>query len=124
MTKDYIDTHSEHSLYDVLNNTIPAGESTEYMSFHIVSQGTGTYHAQLDGHAGQVESFTHEDYDDVLELVGDLNNLVTRRWEYDYQDDKQALVEWAGEIMTRDEEKAKDSDIYIHIPDPPAEPAV
>ena len=116
---DYIDTHSEYSLYDVLNNEIPAGQSTEYMGFHIVSQGTGTYHAQLDGHAGEVKTLNHEDYDDVLELVDDLNSLVVQHMEYDYQQDKDALVEWAGKIMTSNKERAEENpEQYIHLPEP------
>ena len=111
-----IDPFSEYSLHNVVSGDIPPGESTEYMGFHIVSQGNGRFHAQLDGHAGSVKTLDSDDYDDVLGVVDDLNGLVIRHHEYDYQDDKDELVEWAGRIMTRDAEKAAD-DNYLHIPD-------
>jgi len=115
---DYIDPHSEHSLYDILAGDVPPGESTEYMGFHLVSENSTRFMAQLDGHVGRVKSFDADDYDDVLELVSDLNTLVVQRHQYDYSDDKDALVDWAGKIMTADEERAEEKpELYVHIPD-------
>lgn len=119
---DYIDPFSEHSLYDLLASDVPVGESTEYMGFHqVVQHDDGRFAAQLDGHAGRVEVFDPDEYDDVLELVDDLNDLVARYQEYEYQDDREALVGWAGKIMTSDEERAESNpETHIHIPDDPA----
>jgi len=118
-----IDPHSEYSLYDVLENDYKPYEGDfhlEYHGFHIIPQGNGTYHVQLDGHAGSVMSFHRSDYDDVLELVADLNDCVFEYVHYDYQDDKEELVEWAGKIMTGDEERAEEnSDLYLYVPDDP-----
>ena len=117
---DYgIDRHSEYSLYDILENDYdPMGDfHFEYYGFHIVPQGNGQYHAQYDGHAGSVMSFHRNEYNDVLELVADLNRLLLRVHEYDYQDHKEELVEWAGKIMTCDEEKVeKEPELYLSVP--------
>jgi len=123
-----IDSHSDSSLYDVLNGDLelpddPVNEGSgavEFYGFFIQPQSGsgGTYHVQYDGHAGSVGTIHSEDYDDVLELVDDLMSFVFRAQEYDYQDDKESLVEWAGKIMTGDEQRAKeDPDLYLHIPD-------
>lgn len=123
---DYgIDSFSEHSLYDILEKDLEAPEDngTEYYGFHIVPQRGGRYIVQYDGHCGMVMQFENDDYDDVLELVADLNELVFEAHHYDYQDDKEALVEWAGKIMTDDKEKAEaNPELYQHIPQdvPPA----
>lgn len=119
---DYgIDRHSEYSLYDVLENDYEPWEDDfhfEYFGFHLIPQGGGKYHAQYDGHAGSVMKFHRDDYDDVLELVADLNDLLLRVGEYHYQDDKEALVDWAGKIMTNDKEKAEEEPgLYLHIPE-------
>lgn len=121
-----IDPHSEYSLYDVIEGEMPepqveGGEvvesgSVEYMGFHIMCAGEGRYQVQLDGHAGAVMRFSADEYDDVLELVDDLNSLVIRRDAMEYAGDKEDLVEWAGPMMTSNEEKAEDSDLYVHVP--------
>lgn len=118
---DYgIDTHSEYSLYDVLENDYEPWEDDfhfEYYGFHITPEGNGRYNVNYDGHAGQVMRFHRDDYDDVLELVADLNDVLLRAQDFDYRDDKKGLVEWAGKIMTSDEEKAeKNPELYIHVP--------
>lgn len=121
-----IDPHSDYTLYDVLENDYKPWEDDfhfEYYGFHIVPQGKGRYHVQYDGHTGQVMTFENDEYDDVLELVADLNDLLLKLNQYDYADDKEGLVEWAGKIMTNDKEKAeKNPELYVHIPDDP--PAV
>jgi len=118
---DYgIDRLSEYSLYDVLENDFDPWDDDfhfEYYGFHIVPQSNGRYHAQYDGHAGSVFTFENDDYDDVLELVADLNSLLLRVTEFDYQDDKEGLVEWAGKIMTSDKDRAdQNPELYIHVP--------
>lgn len=118
-----IDPYSPYSLYDVVEGNVDSPmkgthSSTEYMGFHIQHRGKGRFHVQLDGHAGSVMELNSDDYDDVLELVDDLNGAAIRREEYDYQDDKEALVKWAGKIVTRDKQKAEEHPaLYMHIPD-------
>lgn len=121
-----IDNHSEYSLYDVVEGEIPEpsvesgemvdGGSVEYMGFHVISVGDGEFIVQLDGHVGSVKRFDADRYDDVLELVDDLNRLVIRRDAMEYQKDKEELVEWAGKMVTSNKEKAEDSDLYIYAP--------
>jgi hypothetical protein len=121
-----IDPYSEYSLYDVVDGSMPMstvenGEviespTIEYMGFHITPSSSDTYIVQLDGHVGQVMQIDPVEYDDVLELVDDLNSLVVRSYELEYEDDKEALVEWAGPIMTHRTDRAEDSDLYIHVP--------
>ena len=126
----YIDRFSDNTLYDVLDGNltmdivdgIPDGDNFEFYGFHIVPQNAdgGVYDVQYDGHAGSVGKIHSDDYDDVLELVDDLMDYVFEVQHYDYQDDKEALVEWAGKIMTRNKERAEERpDLYIHIPDEP-----
>ena len=118
-----IDTHSEYSLYDVLDGSLgfddgrPEG-SVEFYGFHIMPRSRdGSYVVQYDGHVGQVGSVDPDEYDDVLELVDELMTFVFEAQCFDYQDDKEGLVEWAGPIMTHDEEKADaNPELYIHIP--------
>lgn len=115
-----IDPFSDYSLYDIVDDDIPAGDSTEYMGFHLVSNGAGKYVVQYDGHMGAVDHIESDDYDDVLELVDDLNGYVVRLHEFDYQKDKEELVAWAGPIMTTKPHKADGSDLYAYAPmDPP-----
>ncbi len=77
----------------------------------------GDIYVQADGHVGVVEWLSSEDYDDVLELVDDLNALVLE-WEnhieHGSMDD---LVEFAGPKQTSDPKKAEGSDHYVHVPD-------
>lgn len=120
-----IDSFSPYSLYDVLENDFDPLEDDfhfDYHGFHIVPQGSGRYIVQYDGHVGRVMSFHRDDYSDVLELVADLNELVHRAFHYDYQDDKEELVEWAGKIMTRNENRAEENpELFVHMPDDPPE---
>jgi len=123
------DTHSEYSLYDVVDNSLgfedgrPAG-SIDFYGFHVMPSGPDSdrYVVQYDGHAGAVDHIHADEYGDVLELVDDLMTHVFEAHHYDYTDDKEDLVEWAGKIMTDDADKAEAKpDLYIHIPDNPAE---
>ena len=122
-----IDPFSEYSLRDFVTGDLPEPDMGmesaavfEYCGFHIIYLGDGKSQVLYDGHAGIVKRFHADEYDDVLELVDDLNTLVLRRHEFDYQDDKEALVEWAGKIMTSDNERAEsEPEHYIHIPDEP-----
>ena len=122
-----IDPYSPYSLQDFVISNPPEPDyengdmpTIEYEGFHIMHLGDGDCQVQYDGHAGIVKRYNTDGYNDVLELVSDLNRLVSRRNEYDYQDDKEGLVEWAGKIMTSDVERAEENpDLYIHIPDEP-----
>jgi hypothetical protein len=121
-------TYGDGTLYDVVNGDLEPptvrgpnddvdGGSISYLGFHIMAQTDDTYMVQLDGHVGRLMEFSPDEYDDVLELVDDLNDLQIRYQEYDYQEDKEGLVDWAGKIMTHDEERAEaDPDLYVHIP--------
>jgi len=120
-----IDSFSEYSLYDVLNNDIgfedgrPAG-SVDFAGFHIMpnSPSSDRHTVQYDGHAGEVATIESSDYDDVLELVDDLLTYVFEIQHYLESDDKHELVDYAGKIMTDDAEKAEENpELYIHIPD-------
>lgn len=123
-----IDPWSEYDLHDVIAGRVPAGESTSYEGLHLVSQsdqGDGRVIAQPDGHIGHVATIEPEEYDDVLELVDELNRLVSHWHEFDYQDDKEALIEWAGKLITGDKERAESNpDRYAYVPDdwPDADP--
>lgn len=126
-----IDTHSEHSLYDILDGSLGMSDQgrgyaepeggVDFYGFHIMpANDDGSYVVQYDGHAGQVDRFDAEEFDDVLELVDHLMTFVFEAHHYDYQDDKAELVEWAGKIMTSDKDRADaEPDLYIHIPDEP-----
>lgn len=122
-----IDSFSDHSLYDVLDGSLgfddrgrPAG-SIDFYGFHIMPQNDeGEYVVQYDGHMGRIDRIDANDYDDVLELVDDLMTHVFEAHHYDYQDDKEELVEWAGRIMTDDAQKAEENPgLYVYIPDDP-----
>jgi hypothetical protein len=118
-----IDPHSEHSLYDILDGSLglsngqPEG-SVDFYGFHVTPRNDdGEYMVMYDGHVGTIDEFSSEDYDDVLELVDDLMSHVFQSHEYDYQDDKEALVEWAGKITTSDEERAEEQPgLYMYVP--------
>lgn len=120
-----IDPHSEYSLYDVIDGTLgfednqPAG-SVDFYGFHIgpVAPDGSKYQVAYEGHAGTVLEFSPEDYDDVLELVDDLVHLLIESHHYDYQDDREGLVEWAGPFVTHDQERAQENPKeYVYVPD-------
>lgn len=115
---DYIDPYSDYSLYDVLEGDVmEGGESTEYEGFHIVAQGNGTFHVQPDGYAGQLWAFEADEYDDVLELVDDLNYDRLMFWE---EYDEETRIEEAGKIMTSDKERAEENpEKYLFVPSNP-----
>lgn len=114
---DPIDPYSDYSLRDVVAGSVPIGEATEYMGFHIAALGNDPtdFAVQLDGHAGQVMQFSADEYADPLALVDDLNALVIRRHEHDQAADD-ALIEWAGAIVTHDPDK-RDDDTYLYVSD-------
>jgi hypothetical protein len=120
-----IDPYSPWDLYDVVEDNIPspfdAGDdertATEYRGMHILKVDDDRYIVQLDGHIGKVMEFRPEDYDDVLELVADLNDKVSRWNEYRNAESDSKLVEWAGRFVTSDKEKAEqEPDKWIHVP--------
>lgn len=120
-----IDTYSEYSLYDVLDGSLgfangrPEG-SIDFYGFHIMptSRQSNKYVVQYDGHAGAVDHINADEYGDVLELVDELMKHVFEAHHYDYQDDKEELVDWAGKIMVDegDERAAKNPDLYMEVP--------
>lgn len=123
-----IDPYSPWDLYDVLEGNLPhprenEPSSTEFYGFHIKHQGSDSFEVHYDGHLGCVLAFHADDYDDVLELVDDLVDLVIRQHEFEYQGDTDGLVEWAGKMVTSDEERAAENpEHYILVPEdtPPA----
>jgi hypothetical protein len=119
-------------LYDVVNGDLgmsdqgrgyaePEG-AIDFYGFHLLPQNDrGTYVVQYDGHAGRVGMIDSDDFDDVLELVDHLMDFVFEAHHYDYQDDKEELVEWAGKIMVDegDERAEENPDLYLEVPDAP-----
>lgn len=117
-----IDPFSEHSLYDVLDGSMPAGASTEYLGLHIISQAAGVHHVQPDGYAGSLGTIQADEHDDVLELVAELNTLHIEWSELQTHGDLADRVERAGKLMTSDPAKADEQpDLYLHVPDNPPE---
>ena len=126
-----IDTHSDYSLYDVLNGDLGVSEqgrgfaepegSVDFYGFHIMPQGSDPvrYTVQYDGHAGAVGTFNPDDFDDVLGLVDHLMDYVFEAHHYDYQDDKAELVDWAGKILVDegDERAEENPDLYLEVPE-------
>ncbi|WP_455448294.1 hypothetical protein [Natrinema thermotolerans] len=110
-----IDPYSEYDLYDVINGDLPAGKSTEYEGLHLISSGPSVT-VQPDGHAGSVDTIDPEDYDDVLELVDELNGLVLEWRELSINGTDEDLIEWAGPWVTSDESKA-DDDHWLVVPE-------
>jgi len=120
-----IDSHSEYSLYDIVNDNLgfadlgrgfpePEG-SIDFYGIHVFpANDSGEYVLQYDGHVGEIDIIDSDDYDDVLELVdellmivGEIDNLTTPE-----------LVEYAGKIMTHDKERAEEEpDLYEYVPD-------
>lgn len=109
---------TDYDLHDVVSDDVPMGQSATYMGFHVIATGNGSYIVQYDGHVGEVDQFAADEYDDVLALVDDLNSHVVRLHEYDYQDDRDGLIEWAGPVMTHDREQAENDDHYQYVPRP------
>jgi hypothetical protein len=104
----------------IVNDELDRNESVGYLGYHIMHLGDGKYQVQLDGYAGIVETFNSEDFDSALELVDELNRIDSLREEHQHYGDDDALVEWAGKIMTSQKDLAEDQpDSYIHIPDDP-----
>lgn len=102
----------------IVNDELDPHDSINYLGYHIMHLGDGKYQVQMDGYAGVVRTFTSDDFDTALELVDELNRIDTLREEHQHYGDDDALVEWAGKIMTSREELADDEpDKYIHIPD-------
>jgi len=66
------------------------------------------------GHVGELDQLDPDAYDDVLQLVADLNRL-TVRWSQLVEKGPRERVEAAGKIRTSDAELADSSpDLYVH----------
>ena len=121
---------TQHDLHDVVAGDVEGPQRTddgwvsgnaEYRGLHIVPQSGGgdTFIVQPDGHAGRVMSFESGEYDDVLDLVDDLNSIASEWNHLQRQGNKAELVEWAGKMMTSDAERAAENpDIYLEVPEP------
>jgi hypothetical protein len=119
-----IDPFSPFDFYDVLRGDIPAGESTEYLGFHLPSQGNGVVHIQPDGYAGSLGRLDADDYDDVLEVVAELNSHHVEWSNLQSHGDLEERVERAGKLMTSDPEKAEENpELYLHVPNDVGEEA-
>lgn len=119
-----IDPYSPYDLYDVVNGDIPAadeverGESvgTEFFGYHLIHTQNGEYMIQYDGHVGTVDTFHEDDFDDVLELVAYMVDLLIEGAQHQHDD---VFHKFAGPYATSDKEKAEqEPDKYQHIPDP------
>jgi len=114
------------TLYDLLEfdaEEIPTREplTTEYQGLHLI-RSRRFITVQPDGYAGALDSLDSSDYDDVLELVDDLNRLVSGWWELQQHGDREDRVEAAGRLMTRDAAKAHENEeLYIHVPEDAAQ---
>jgi len=122
-----IDTHSDYSLYDIINgdlgfadlgNGYPEPEGTVSIGgLHIFpANDSGNYSMQLDGHVGLVDTVDADDYGDVLELVDD---ILTHLSEINHRaGDDEALVQYAGKVMTSNETRAEEQpEIYEYVPE-------
>jgi len=103
----------------VLDGELESGESVGYECFYLIHQINDRYIVQLDGHAGVIDTLDASDYDDELELVSDLNQHLWESMERHYHDDRDAIVNWAGRMITADEERAANNpDHFVHVPEP------
>lgn len=108
---------SATNLQKVIDEELGPAESVDYLGFHIVHQHKGKYHIQADGHAGMVGEFHVDEFDSALELVDEINRYDTIREEHMYYGDDDAMIGWAGKLMTSDEEKAdEEPEKYVYIP--------
>jgi len=123
MGDNYIDSFNPYSLHDVVDGTMPEPEDhsddpadfpvTEFYGLHITYLGNDEYQVVYDGHAGRVEVFDQDEYDDVLELV---DSLMRHIFEIDHRD-FEGLVEYAGRQITEDESKVEENpDLYLLLP--------
>lgn len=94
--------NQEYDLYDVIDDELDAGESTEMFGFHLTCQGNGRYVKQPDGYAGIIGEFEASEYDDVLELVHELHLDNAEFW---YESDQDRREDRAGPLMTREWEE-------------------
>lgn len=114
------------TLYDVFDESLPDPTTDEgppticWRGLFIMHTGSGRFQVQYDGHLDIIHRFHRDDYDDVLELVDDLVDLVVRYdslFAKDRYDGTDELIEWAGKIMVFDEEKANENpDRFVHVP--------
>lgn len=112
-----IDPWSEYDLYDVVNGELPSDETTEYRGIHLQSRGGRVIDAQPDGYAGFLGTFYMDRYDDVLELIAELNDLAAMWDNLQENGDLEERVERAGKLITSDPSKAEEEpDLYLHVP--------
>lgn len=113
-------TFGRATLYEILADAeeIDSHEprTTEYEGLHLIRSETSVV-VQPDGYAGALTHLDPSDYDDVLELVADLNTWVAEWWHLQDQS-LEDRVEAAGKQMTRDPEQARENEnLYTHIPE-------
>jgi len=118
-----LDPSTGYSLHDLASGDVPQGrESVEYEGLFLHGEDAsqewteGDILVQAEGHAGIVTWLSSDDYDDVLELVDELNSLLLE-WENHIEHGSlEELVEFAGPRVTDDPEKAEGSEHYVHVP--------
>ncbi len=116
---------SATDLQKIIDGDLDTAESVEYLGYHIMSQGDGTYNVQLDGYAGSVGVIDVEEHDSALEIVDEINRIDTLREEHMYHGDEEDMVEWAGKIMTNDEERVEEEpEMYVYVPPPGETPEI
>jgi hypothetical protein len=120
---DALDVTEGRSLHDLVEGRVEAS-GREALDYHgLFLQGAnpengspGDIRVQAEGHVGTITYLSSEDYDDVLELVDDLDALRIE-WENHIEHGSlEDLVEFAGPKVTADSEKAEDSDLHHYVP--------
>jgi hypothetical protein len=98
-------------------------EAFPYQGLFVLDHPDGTCEVQLDGHCGTIDEFHINDVENVAELVDRLNTHVNKVYDIQIESDSpeetsKRLVEWAGRVVTHDEERAQENpDIYALIPE-------
>lgn len=101
----------------ILEDDFEVGYGTDYLGFHLVKNGDGIYHVQMDGHIGQIEMIDIDEYDTALELVDELNRIDALRAEHMYMGNDDDIIDFAGKIMTEDKERAEEEpERYTYVP--------
>jgi hypothetical protein len=118
-----LDPSAGYSLHDLANGEVPCGlESVEYEGLFLHGEDAsqewteGDIRVRAEGHAGIITWLSSDDYDDVLELVAELNSLLLEWQNHIEHGSLDELVEFAGPRVTDDPEKAADSEFYVHVP--------
>jgi hypothetical protein len=120
---DALNVTEGRSLHDLVEGRVEVS-GREALDYHgLFLQGTrpengvpGDIRVQAEGHVGTITHLSSDDYNDVLELVDDLNALLLEWENHIEHSSEEDLVEFAGQKATDDPEKAEGSDLYVHVP--------